>query len=70
MLWNPYMPRNPAKTYHFQPSQSTFWSPSDPELYPKIDKNGVFKGEYNAFANGKCQYLNFDHAVLFVVVCH
>ena len=69
MLWNPYMPRNPAKTYHL--SQVNPLSGHHLTLNtPKLPKKRCFQGEYYAFANGKLQHLNFDHAVLFVAVCH
>lgn len=63
------MPRNPAKTYfHF--SQVNPLSGHYLTLNTQKLTKTVFQGEYYAFANGKLQHLNFDHAVLFVVVCH
>ena len=51
-----------AKSIHFL---VTIW-PWIPQNWQKR----CFQGEYYAFANGKLQHLNFDHAVLFVGVCH
>lgn len=69
MLWNPYMPRNPAKTY-FQLSQVNPLSGHYLTLNTqKLTKMVLSRGSYYAFADGKLQHLNFDHAVLFVVVC-